>query len=594
MKHPLQEMMDKRRQGIRCGIPSYCSANELVIEIALRRAKERNIPVLIEATANQVNQFGGYTGMKPADFYQMVLKMAKDIDLPENMMILAGDHLGPLTWQKLPEAEAMKNSVELVYQYARAGFTKIHLDTSMKVADDAPGLLKTEVIARRGAQLYKAAMKGYEELKAEKPDAMRPVFVIGSEVPIPGGATEAEDTLAVTSPDAFRDTVSTYQRVWTEEGVGDGMKDVIAVVVQPGVEFGDEQVFDYDPAAAVALCAALKEFPDICFEGHSTDYQTAADLASDEQDASKVSSFLKATITVDDATGETAVVSDYVAQKALENLESYAAIETRFDELGGVLTPDEETQADSYASQLMEQNGDLYKANGIGLDTLKRFERILIKSNDLLEKCYGTDGETPVSDAELTSHLEDEMVYIRYVVVPLYNTSTFAFADDDQSAQMLELAQTAVESYNAATPDGASAQTSAFSAAVTAALPDIYAVLDSEPSSDASSLSTALLGSDNIDATFSEEGTADAVRALKPGEAAAVQYSSYALMMLVRLDPLDADTLDSLRAQALSDMKSSELQDSIQSFGASLPHALDTAAMKKLPASKIKNTQSDQ
>lgn len=320
-------------------------------------------------------------------------------------------------------------------------------------------------------------------------------------------------------------------------------------------------------------------------------YQTAADLASDDQDATKVSSFLKATITVDDATGETAVVSDYVAQKTLENLESYAAIETRFDELGGVLTLDEETQADSYASQLMEQNGDLYKANGIGLDTLKRFERILIKSNDLLEMCYGTDGETPVSDAELTSHLEDEMVYIRYVVVPLYNTSTFAFADDDQSTQMLELAQTAAESCNAAIPDGASAQTSAFSAAVAAALPDIYAVLDGEPSSDASSLSTALLGSDNIDSTFSEEGTADVVRALKPGEAAAVQYSSYALMMLVRLDPLDADTLDSLRAQALSDMKSGELQDSLQSYGAQLPHALDSAAMKKMPASKIKNEQ---
>ena len=153
MKHPLQEMMDKRREGIRCGIPSYCSANELVIEIALRRAKERNIPVLIEATANQVNQFGGYTGMKPADFYQMVLKMASDIGLPENMMILAGDHLGPLTWQKLPESEAMENSVELVYQYARAGFTKIHLDTSMKVADDPEGLLQTEVIARRGARM---------------------------------------------------------------------------------------------------------------------------------------------------------------------------------------------------------------------------------------------------------------------------------------------------------------------------------------------------------------------------------------------------------------------------------------------------------
>lgn len=279
MKHPLQEMMDKRRQGIRCGIPSYCSANELVLEIALRRAKERNTPVLIEATANQVNQFGGYTGMVPKDFYQMVLKMAQAIDLPENMIILAGDHLGPLTWQKLPEAEAMENSRELVYQYARAGFTKIHLDTSMKVADDPEGLLSTEVVARRGAQLYKAAMKGYEELKAEKPDAMRPVFVIGSEVPIPGGATEAEDTLAVTKPEAFRDTVSTYRKVWTEEGVGDGMADVIAVVVQPGVEFGDEQVFYYDPAAATDLVAALKEFPGICFEGHSTDYQSAKNLA---------------------------------------------------------------------------------------------------------------------------------------------------------------------------------------------------------------------------------------------------------------------------------------------------------------------------
>ena len=79
MKHPLQVMMEKRRQGIRCGIPSYCSANELVLEIALRRAKENNTPVLIEATANQVNQFGGYTGMMPKDFYQMVLKMASAI-----------------------------------------------------------------------------------------------------------------------------------------------------------------------------------------------------------------------------------------------------------------------------------------------------------------------------------------------------------------------------------------------------------------------------------------------------------------------------------------------------------------------------------
>ena len=284
MKHPMQEMMEKRRQGIKCGIPSYCSANELVLEMALRRAKLLNQPVLIEATANQVNQYGGYTGMLPKDFYKLVLDMAAKIDLPEQMVILAGDHLGPLTWQYLPEAEAMEKSIELVYQYTRAGFTKIHLDTSMKVADDAEGLLSTEVIARRGATLYKAAIKGYEELKAEKPEAIRPVFVIGSEVPIPGGAQEAEDSLAVTSVAAFKDTVATYKRVWAEEGVADGMNDVIAVVVQPGVEFGDDQVFLYDHDAAAELCAALKQFPEVCFEGHSTDYQSAECLKAMVQD----------------------------------------------------------------------------------------------------------------------------------------------------------------------------------------------------------------------------------------------------------------------------------------------------------------------
>ena len=284
MKHPMMEMMEKRRQGIKCGIPSYCSANELVLETALRRAKLLNQPVLIEATANQVNQYGGYTGMLPKDFYKLVLDMAAEIGVPEQQVILAGDHLGPLTWQNLPEAEAMEKSIELVYQYTRAGFTKIHLDTSMKVADDAEGLLSTEVIARRGATLYKAAIKGYEELKAEKPDAIRPVFIVGSEVPIPGGAQEAEDSLAVTSVEAFKDTVATYSRIWAEEGVAEGMDDVIAVVVQPGVEFGDDQVFLYDSAAAADLCAALKEYPNVCFEGHSTDYQSPACLKAMVED----------------------------------------------------------------------------------------------------------------------------------------------------------------------------------------------------------------------------------------------------------------------------------------------------------------------
>lgn len=330
-------------------------------------------------------------------------------------------------------------------------------------------------------------------------------------------------------------------------------------------------------------------------------YQTAADLASDDQDATKVSSFLKATITVDDATGETAVVSDYVAQKTLENLESYAAIETRFDELGGVLTPDEETQADSYASQLMEQYGDTYKANGIGLNTVQRFERILIKSSDLLELVYGVDGETPVSDADLTSHLENNMYELAYYTIPLYNTSTYASADDDQITQMLALTQAAVDQTNAyaasltglSDSDFSSALLGYFSSVVTSALPEVYAVLGSTYSSDSNAPSLELIGDSTVTSAFTAEGAADTIRGLSIGQAAAVKYNSYALMAALRLDPLSLKALDDLRGQVLNDMKGEELSEALTAYGASLEHNLNSSAMNRMPASKIVNSSTN-
>lgn len=274
-KHPLQLMMERRRNGEKVGIPSYCSANKYVLEAALERAKKRNQPTLIEATANQVNQFGGYTGMLPIDFKNSVMEMAKKLGVEENLIILAGDHLGPLTWANEPEAEAMAKAEVLVREFVLAGFTKIHLDTSMKLGDDSKEeMLATEVIAKRGVRLYKVCMEAYEELLKTNPEAMRPVFIIGSEVPIPGGAQEAEEGISVTKAADFRDTVDTYKRVFKEEGVEDAWQDVIAVVVQPGVEFGDAQVFYYDSEAAADLTGTLKDYPEIIFEGHSTDYQS--------------------------------------------------------------------------------------------------------------------------------------------------------------------------------------------------------------------------------------------------------------------------------------------------------------------------------
>ncbi|MEM5769586.1 MAG: class II D-tagatose-bisphosphate aldolase, non-catalytic subunit [Bacillota bacterium] len=109
--HPLQELIGSNGQKHDRGIYSCCSANEYVLKAALERGSETGTYVLIEATANQVNQCGGYTGMTPMDFMGYVRALARDCCFPEDRLLLGGDHLGPLTFAALPEAEAMKKAV---------------------------------------------------------------------------------------------------------------------------------------------------------------------------------------------------------------------------------------------------------------------------------------------------------------------------------------------------------------------------------------------------------------------------------------------------------------------------------------------------
>lgn len=321
-------------------------------------------------------------------------------------------------------------------------------------------------------------------------------------------------------------------------------------------------------------------------------YQKAADLASSDQDAANVKAFLKQTITVDSDSGETATVSDYVARKTLENLQTYAATELRFDELGGQLTAEEEQQADSYAQQLMDQYGSTYTANGIGLETLKAFERIQLKHTLLLTLVYGPDGESPVDDSDLTEHLDSQMYELAYVNIPLYNTSTFVSASDDQKAQMLQLAQAAAASCSETQDGSVSEQVSALHSAASAALPDIYAVLDSTPAEDASNVQTELLAESDLTDAFTQDGAADAVRGLVYGEAAAVQYNAASIILMMRIDPLQVSTLEALRTQILSDMKGDELEDALTAYGSTLENNLSTSAMNKMPASKIVNPSS--
>ena len=266
----LRALAADRKAGKIRGIPSICSAHPTVIAAALAMGRVANTPVLIEATCNQVNHEGGYTGMTPADFHRFVLIIAAQEQFDPALLILGGDHLGPNPWTNLPAAAAMDKACAMVAAYVQAGFSKIHLDASMACADD-PAPLPDTVIATRNARL--AAVAEAHAL------AEKPVYVIGTEVPVPGGAWEAVAGLVATTPEAALQTVALHRQAFAAEGIAGAFARVVGLVVQPGVEFGNENVAAYDPDAARALVGCLPDLP-MLFEAHSTDYQTPAALAA--------------------------------------------------------------------------------------------------------------------------------------------------------------------------------------------------------------------------------------------------------------------------------------------------------------------------
>lgn len=267
MTHILRTLASSRRDGAPKGIASICSSHPLVIRAAAREAARARQPLLVEATCNQVNQFGGYTGMQPAGFVGMAVAIAGDEGLPIDAMIFGGDHLGPNPWRKESAASAMLKAEQMVAAYARAGFRKIHLDASMGCAGE-PAVLGDAHVAERAARLAKAA----EEAVAASGGAP-PLYVIGTEVPPPGGAHHAIAGIEPTSLAAAQKTIEVHRDVFHRHRLSDAFSRVIAIVVQPGVEFGNENVVVYERAKARHLASLLADEPGLVYEAHSTDYQ---------------------------------------------------------------------------------------------------------------------------------------------------------------------------------------------------------------------------------------------------------------------------------------------------------------------------------
>lgn len=252
----LTEYLNKR------GIPSLCTAHPQVLRAAM---SQMEVPrLLIESTCNQVNQFGGYTGMTPQDFVDYVHNLANEQGFPLDRIILGGDHLGPNVWQNEPASSAMQKSIDLVKAYVQAGYRKVHVDCSMRLADDPAGALAPHVIAERASNLIEAA----------ESVALSPLeYVIGTEVPVPGGAVTHEETVAVTHVPDVQETLELHRKALHSKSLDRVWQRILAVVVQPGVEFGDDFVLAYRSEAAAHLAEFIQNQP-LHYEAHSTDYQT--------------------------------------------------------------------------------------------------------------------------------------------------------------------------------------------------------------------------------------------------------------------------------------------------------------------------------
>ena len=122
--------------------------------------------------------------------------------------------------------------------YVEAGFTKIHLDASMACGGEPnPSFAQ---IAERAADLCAVA-------ETHAPDRDKLIYIVGTEVPIPGGETEEPDALDVTSVARFRDTIQTHRDAWTARGLDAAWSRIVSVVTQPGVDFGHTSIYPFVP-----------------------------------------------------------------------------------------------------------------------------------------------------------------------------------------------------------------------------------------------------------------------------------------------------------------------------------------------------------
>ena len=302
------------------------------------------------------------------------------------------------------------------------------------------------------------------------------------------------------------------------------------------------------------------------------------DLVDDS--SATVKQALKTDVTTDE--GETMPGSEFVAQKTLENLEYSAGLDAALTARSIQLTDDQLSQVDSLTQQTMDNYGDLYAENGIGEATIRDAYRRNQAYSSLFAAIYGADGETPVTDEEKKSWLDDNAVAGDVLVLPLTNTddTDHEVTDDDKDA-VKALAQEAADKVN-----GGEALDELTDDTLSAAFKVVGMDYDSESDLAANRNSVVIMPSE---LSYYGSDFENAVKDLEVGKTAAIERGN-TLWVFSRRPASEVKDLSELEANydlarlIIGEDFTQELTDA----GAAMENHLDQGAMNAYKASKVK------
>jgi D-tagatose-1,6-bisphosphate aldolase subunit GatZ/KbaZ len=244
------------------GIPSFCTSNTIVLKSLLNFCKNKNLPILVETTSNQVNQYGGYSRNKPKDFIKKMTNLVNKINFNKKNIFYGGDHLGPLPWKKNKSGKALKNSIKLIDSYLKAKYSKIHIDTSIKCSDDK-SLSNNEVFLRAKFILR----------NLRKKNLLKKVFLVfGTEVPLSGGNDNKK--IKATNLKQIHEEYENFFKLLKSENFPTKN---FGIVIEPGMKFMHRNITkpNLKNFEIKKLFSKKNKF---VFEAHSSDYQSLSTL----------------------------------------------------------------------------------------------------------------------------------------------------------------------------------------------------------------------------------------------------------------------------------------------------------------------------